>query len=60
MARRKLEDRFIRALHKTADGGSYGMTLPIEIIRQFRWQKKQKLTLTIDAKKKRIIIEDWE
>lgn len=49
-----------RSLHKTSGGKSYGMTLPLEVIRRFRWQKKQKLQLRIDDSKKQIIIEDWK
>jgi len=60
MARRKLKNRNIRSLHKTSNGKSYSITLPIEAIRAWRWQKRQKVRLTIDHKKKRIIIEDWK
>jgi len=60
MARRKLEDRNVRSLNKTSGGESYGITLPIEAVRAFRWQKKQKLELVIDERRKRIIIKDWE
>ena len=60
MARRKLENKNIRSLHKTSSGKSYSITLPVDTIRKFRWQKRQKLTLTIDKKNKRIIIEDWK
>jgi bifunctional DNA-binding transcriptional regulator/antitoxin component of YhaV-PrlF toxin-antitoxin module len=49
----------IRRLTKIG-GASYGVTLPIEVVRQFRWQKRQKLQLTIDEENKRIIIEDWK
>lgn len=60
MARRKIEDVNVRSLFKIGGGKSYGVTLPVEAIRAFKWQEKQKLQLTIDEKKKRIIIEDWE
>jgi len=42
-----------------AGGRSYAVTLPVDVVRSFKWQEKQKLQLTIDEKKKRIIIEDW-
>ena len=58
--RRKLENRNIRKLTKMASGSSYGITLPIDVIREFRWKERQKLQLTIDKKKKRIVIKDWE
>ncbi|MBU1159991.1 hypothetical protein KKD04_02315 [Patescibacteria group bacterium] len=59
MARRKIQQRNIRSLSKTSSGKSYSITLPIEAIRRWKWQKHQKVQLTIDEKKKRIIIEDW-
>lgn len=59
MARRKSEDRDVRSLFKMAGGRSYAITLPVDVIRSFKWQEKQKLHLTIDEKKKRIIVEDW-
>jgi len=60
MARRKMEDKNVRSLTKTGNGKSYSITLPIEAIRKFRWQNRQKLELKIDEKRKRIIIKDWE
>jgi len=59
MPRRKLEDENVRSLHKVSGGRSYGITLPLRVIRLFRWQSKQKLQITVDEKRKRIIIEDW-
>ncbi len=60
MARRKLENRLVRSLNKTSGGKSYGITLPIEVVRAFRWQRRQKLELVVDEKNKRIIIQDWK
>lgn len=60
MSRRKLENRNVRSLNKTSGGKSYGITLPIEVIRAFRWQRKQKLELLVDEKNKRLVIKDWE
>lgn len=60
MARRKIEDKNIRSLSKTSQGRSYSITLPIDVIRRWRWKNRQKLQLTIDERKKRIIIEDWD
>lgn len=57
MGRRRLEDRAERKLQK-ATNGSYRVTLPVEVIRQLRWQDGQKVVI-----KKRgngILIEDWE
>lgn len=59
MGRRRVEDRNIRSLFKIGGGKSYGITLPVDVIRTFKWQERQKLQVTVDEKKKRIIIEDW-
>lgn len=60
MARRKIEDENVRSLNKVSNGNSYSVTLPLRAIRLFKWQAKQKLQITIDEKRKRIVIEDWE
>jgi DNA primase len=60
MARRKLEDENVRSLNKTSGGNSYGLTLPLRAIRSFKWQARQKLQITVDEKRKRLIIEDWK
>jgi len=58
--RRKVGDENVRSLTRTSGGKSYAITLPVAVIREFGWEKRQKLELTIDAKKKRITISDWE
>ena len=60
MARRKIHEKNIRSLTRNSNGRSYVITLPIDVIRQWRWQHRQKLQLTIDHKRKRIIIADWK
>jgi len=60
MARRKINDRNIRSLTKISNGKSYSITLPIGVIREWKWKNRQKLQLKIDRRRKRIIIEDWE
>lgn len=57
--RRRAGQELIRSLNKTGGGRSYTVSLPIEVIRAFRWERRQKLELSVDAKKKRIIISDW-
>lgn len=57
--RRKREDENIRSLIRMSNGKSYALTLPIAVVREFGWEKRQKLELTIDPKKKRITISDW-
>ncbi|MFA7302467.1 MAG: hypothetical protein WC030_01845 [Candidatus Paceibacterota bacterium] len=57
--RRKSGDENIRSLIRTSNGKSYSLTLPIAVVRAFRWEKRQKLELSVDEKNKRIIISDW-
>jgi hypothetical protein len=59
MARRKAAERDVRSLFKLAGGKSYAITIPIEVVRSWGWQERQKLKLTIDDKKHKIGIEDW-
>lgn len=58
MSRRKMTDRNIRKLTKLAGGSSYGLTLPIEFVRQLKWRERQKLVVKKSGK--RLIIEDWK
>ena len=60
MGRRKLHKRNIRKLTRLSGGRSYGITLPIDVIREFKWKERQKLQLFIDKKNKKIIIQDWK
>lgn len=57
--RRKKEEENVRSLIRMSNGKSYALTLPIAVVREFGWEKRQKLDLTIDSKKKRITISDW-
>ena len=59
MARRKREDYKVRSLNKVSNGKSYSITLPLEVIRLFRWQKRQKLQLKINGKRKTKTIGNW-
>jgi len=60
MGRKKVENRNIRKLAKVGGGATYAITLPIDAIREFGWQEKQKLEIKIDKARKRLIIKDWE
>jgi antitoxin component of MazEF toxin-antitoxin module len=59
MPTRKLVDKNIRKISKMG-GSSYGITIPIEVIREFGWKERQKVVLKIDSKKKFIVILDWK
>jgi hypothetical protein len=45
MARRKLEEHNIRKLMKLGET-SYVISIPIEMVREMDWKKKQKLVVT--------------
>ena len=51
-------EKNIRSLTKVSGGSSYGVTLPIDYIRKFKWKTKQKLEVTLYQD--RIIIRDWK
>jgi phosphate uptake regulator len=59
MARQTLENKNIRKITKSG-GKSYSLTLPISFIRELGWQKKQKVVVEMDKKKKVLVIKDWE
>ncbi len=59
MARRKLSEKNIRKLIKMGRK-SYAVTLPIDVIRRWRWRKKQKVVLKINKRSKSITIKDWK
>ena len=50
----------IRKITKLSGGGSYGITLPIKIVRKFKWKERQKVELEINEKNKIITIKDWK
>lgn len=57
---KKQSEKNIRKLCKVGGGATYSITLPIDIIREFGWQKKQKIIVKADKKNKYIIIKDWK
>ncbi|MFH0712590.1 MAG: hypothetical protein V2A55_01935 [Candidatus Jorgensenbacteria bacterium] len=57
MARRKTTEKNIRKITKIASGGSFGITLPIEMVRKLKWRERQKVVVTLRGKK--VIVEDW-
>lgn len=60
MARKTLYNRNIKKLFKTGGDFTYGLTLPIEFIRDIKWRKGQKLVVEKDLESNRLIIKDWE
>ena len=56
---KKSEEKNIRKLTKVGKT-SYAVTLPIDLVRAWRWKEKQKVVLEIDNKKRIIKIRDWK
>jgi hypothetical protein len=50
----------VRKLTKVGGGKSYSIALPVEVIRKFKWKERQKLTVTVDLKNKKLVIRDWK
>ena len=45
--RRKAGNELVRSLTRAAGGTSYSLTLPIDVVRKFGWEKRQKLELVV-------------
>jgi len=54
---RKRNKTNIRNLQKS--GGSYYVTLPIEVIRRYKWKERQKVVVNA-VRGKKIEIKDWK
>ncbi len=54
--RRKLKEKSIRKVYRKA--GSYGVTIPMEIIKALKIKEGQKVVIT--RKGQKIMIEDWK
>jgi bifunctional DNA-binding transcriptional regulator/antitoxin component of YhaV-PrlF toxin-antitoxin module len=57
MGRRKIQNRNIRKIQKSKQ--MYYISIPIEIMREFKWKERQKVVVEKYGSK-RIIIRDWE
>jgi len=55
---KKSGEENVRKLSKMGGGASYGITLPIEIIRKFGWREKQKVV--IKKRGKSFNVSDWK
>ena len=58
MGRRSMEDHHVRNLMKTSGGSTYIVSLPVEIVRELKWQAKQKLV--VERYGEGILIKDWQ
>jgi len=57
MGRRRISKENIRKIQSSK--GSYYVTLPMKIIRSFKWKERQKVVVEKYGKNK-IIISDWK
>jgi bifunctional DNA-binding transcriptional regulator/antitoxin component of YhaV-PrlF toxin-antitoxin module len=57
MGRRKISEENIRKIQKVSR--SYYVTIPVTLVREFKWQEGQKLVIEKSGKGK-ITIEDWK
>ncbi len=56
MARRKTSERNIRTLAKGAT--SYYITIPIEMIHELGWKRRQKLEIEFDRRHEELIVRN--
>ena len=57
MARRPSHKKHIRNIQRS--GGSYHISIPIDIIRKLSWRERQKVVVRAFGKGK-IVIKDWK
>ncbi|MDZ7744591.1 MAG: AbrB/MazE/SpoVT family DNA-binding domain-containing protein [Candidatus Saccharibacteria bacterium] len=57
MGVRTSEEQHIRSIMQN-NSGSYTVSLPIAMVRKLRWQRRQKVTVTLKGDK--LVIEDWK
>ena len=58
MAKSKSNKKNIRKLTKMGGGRSFGITLPIDMLKELKWKEHQKLIVKKSGS--RFIIKDWK
>jgi bifunctional DNA-binding transcriptional regulator/antitoxin component of YhaV-PrlF toxin-antitoxin module len=59
MGGKKIGEEQIRKLQRTGRAGaSYSVTIPKQLIKDFGWRERQKVTIT--RRGRELIIKDWE
>ena len=56
MPRRQLVNKNVRNIQKNQR--TYSVSIPVEFIKELKWQERQKVVVRKSGKK--LIIEDWE
>jgi len=57
MGRTRINKREVRKIQQSK--GSYYVTMPVELVREFKWKEGQKVVVKKYGKNK-LIIEDWK
>jgi antitoxin component of MazEF toxin-antitoxin module len=52
-------DKIIRKITKVG-GHSYAVILPMEVVKKWGWQERQKVVIKISQNPKKITIKDWK
>jgi len=58
MSRRPIHKRNIRKLTRTGGGKSVSVVLPIEYVRELKWQDRQKVV--VEKRGSTLVIKDWK
>ena len=54
-----MAEKFVRKLTR-ASSHSYVLTIPKKLIKEFRWQERQKLEIVWGGRNKEFIVRDWK
>jgi antitoxin component of MazEF toxin-antitoxin module len=57
MPRRKIHKRHIRNIQRSR-GGTYLISIPVDVMRKLKWQERQKVEVKLRGKT--ITIKDWK
>jgi len=55
---RKQHNRNIRNIQKS--GGTYYVTIPIDMVRALKWRERQKIEFALDERTQTLRIKDWK
>lgn len=51
--------KFVMKLRKVSTH-SYALTLPKELVKEFKWKERQKIEIVFGGRKPELIIRDWK
>jgi bifunctional DNA-binding transcriptional regulator/antitoxin component of YhaV-PrlF toxin-antitoxin module len=56
---RNMAKKYIMKLRRVSRY-SYSITLPKDLIKEFRWKERQKLEVSFGGRKRELVIRDWK